>query len=112
MSSDVDIFPAPCSRYEQFVNLYSNINKNQPRRARFAAAQAEWTSAKKAGRIDTVIQAMKKNLQSRGSNVESQKSKFECSGRVTDDFPHTQNVDGGGGWVELYPIFFGFLDFV
>ena len=78
MSSDfegLDIFPAPCSRYEQFVNLYSNI-KNQPRRAHFAAAQAEWTSAKKAGRIDTVYQAMKENLQSRGSNVESQKSKF------------------------------------
>ena len=44
--------------------------------ARFAAAQAEWTSAKKAGRIYTVVQAMKEKLQSRGSNVESQKSKF------------------------------------
>ena len=68
MSSDFDglhIFPASCSRYEQFVNLYSNINKYQPRRARFAA-----------GRIDTVFQAMKENLQSRGSNVESQNSKF------------------------------------
>ncbi len=78
MSSDfdgLDIFPAPCSRYEQFVNLYSNMNKNQPRRPRFAAAKAEWTSVKKAGRIDTVFQAMKENLQSRCSNVESQKSK-------------------------------------
>ena len=78
MSSDFDglhIFPAPCSRYEQFVNPYSNLNKNQPRRARFAAPIAEWTSAKKAGCIYTVVQAMKENLQSRGSNVESQKSK-------------------------------------
>ena len=100
MSSDfdgLDIFPAPCSRYEQFVNLYSNINKNQPRRARFAAPQAEWTSAKKAWRIDTVFQAMKENLQSRGCNLESQKSKFECSGHVTDDFP--QKIFFIGGWV-------------
>ena len=51
------------------------MNKNQPRRPRFAAAQTEWTSVKKPGRIDTVFQAMKENLQSRGSNVESQKSK-------------------------------------
>ena len=52
MSSDFDglyIFPAPCSRYQQFVNIYSNINKKQPRRARFAAVQA-------------VLQAMKENL--------------------------------------------------
>ena len=84
MSSDFDglyIFPAPCSQYEQFVNLYSNINKNQPRRARFAAAQAEWTSAKKAGRMDTVFQAMKEKLQSRGSNVESQKANSGASSR-------------------------------
>ena len=39
---------------------------------------------------------MKENLQSRGSNVESQKNKSECSGRVSDDFPHTQNWIGGG----------------
>ena len=57
MSSDfdgLDIVPAPCSRYEQFVNLYSNINKiNQ----------------------DESV-PRQPNLQSRGSNVESQKSKF------------------------------------
>ena len=63
----LDICPAPCSRYEQFVNLYSNINRYQPRRAGFAAAQDEWTSAKKAGRMDTVFQAMKENLQSRAT---------------------------------------------
>ena len=92
MSSDfdgLDIFPAPCSRYEQFVNLYSNINKNQPRRAHFAAAQAQWTSAKNAGRVYTVVQAMKENLQSRGSNVESQKSKFRSF------FSAKHHVDAG-----------------
>ena len=112
MCHPTNIFPAPCSRYEQFVNLYSNINTNQPRRARFAAAQAEWTSAKKAGRIDTVFQAMKEKLQSRGRNVESQKSKFECSGRVADDFPHKKCIGGWVGGLSSIQLFFGFLEFV
>ena len=38
--------------------------------------------------------------------------RLECSGRVTDGFKKKKKLDRGvGGWVELYPIFFGFLEF-
>ena len=39
--------------------------------------------------------------------------RFECSGRVTDAFQKKKKkLDRGvGGWVELYPIFFGLSDF-